>query len=87
MCYTHTHTHTHTHTVCPVALYTLYVIAETFRLIMMDKKLNQTQQKHAFADQKKCSKTQNKHKGTIVRLIRLSRHPARKQNGSILKKR
>jgi len=31
-------------------------------LLGVEKKLNLTQQKHAFADQKKCTRTQNKNK-------------------------
>ena len=52
------------------------------------KKLNLTQQKHAFTSQKKCRllvTTQNKHKKTKARFSRLLRHPARKWSGSILK--
>jgi len=49
------------------------------------KKLNLTQQKHAFTNQKKCTTTQNYHTKTKARLSRLLRHPAWKQSGSILK--
>jgi len=37
----------------------------------MEKKLNLTQQKHAFTNQKKCTTTQNKHKKTKARFRRL----------------
>ena len=49
-----------------VPLDTKYVISETFPqanlLAWCGKKLNLTQQKHAFANQKKCTTTRNKHK-------------------------
>jgi len=35
------------------------------------EKLNLTQQKHAFTNQKKCTTTQNKHKKTKARFSRL----------------
>jgi len=47
------------------------------------EKLNQTQQKHTFTSQKKCTTTQNKHKKTKARFGRLLRHPAVKQRGLI----
>jgi len=37
------------------------------------EKLNLTQQKHIFTNQKKCTTTQNKHKKTTARFSRL--HP------------
>jgi len=45
------------------------------------EKLNLTQQKHAFTNQKKCTTTQNKHQKTKARFSRLLRHPAWKQRG------
>ena len=48
------------------------------------KKLNLTQNKHTFTNQKKCTTTQNKHKKTKARFSRLSWHPAWKRRGSIL---
>jgi len=47
------------------------------------EKLNLTQQKHAFTNQKKCT-TQNKHKKTKARFSRLLQHPAWKWRGPIL---
>jgi len=51
----------------------------------MGKKLNLTQQTHAFTNQKKCTTTRNKHEKTKVRFSRLLRHPVWKRRGSILK--
>jgi len=48
------------------------------------EKLNPTQQKHTFTNQKKCTTTQNKHKKTKARFSRLLRHLAWKQSGSVL---
>jgi len=48
------------------------------------KKVNQTQQKHTFINQKKSTATQNKHKKLKARFSRLLRHPAWKQRGPIL---
>jgi len=48
------------------------------------EKLDLTQQKHAFTNQKKCSKTQNKHKKTKARFTRLQRHKAWKHKGPII---
>jgi len=49
-----------------VQIDTKWVISETFPqanlLAWYGKKLNLTQQKHAFTNQKKCTTTQNKHK-------------------------
>ena len=39
-------------------------------------KLNLTQQKHTFTNQKKCTTTQNKHRKTKARFSRLLWHPA-----------
>ena len=39
------------------------------------KKLNLTQQKHAFTNQKKCTTTQNKHKKTKTGFSLLLQHP------------
>jgi len=47
------------------------------------KKINLTQQKHAFTHQKKCTTTQNKHKKSKARYSRLLRHPAWKRRGSV----
>ena len=47
------------------------------------EKLNLTQQKRAFANQKKCTTTQNKQK-TKAMFSRLLPHPARKRRGPIL---
>jgi len=41
-------------------------------------------QKHAFTNQKKCTKTQNKHKKTKARFSDLLRHLAWKWRGPIL---
>jgi len=50
------------------------------------KKLNLTQQKHAFTSQKKCRLLQHKiNTKTKARFSRLLRHPARKWSGFILK--
>ena len=49
------------------------------------EKLNLTPQKQAFTNQKKCTKTQNKHKKTKARFGRLLQHPAWKRGGSIIK--
>jgi len=49
------------------------------------EKLNLTQQKHAFTNQKKCTTTQNKHKKTKARFSCLLQHLAWKLSGSILK--
>jgi len=49
------------------------------------KKLNLTQQKHSFTNQKIC--TQNKQKKTKAMFSRLLRRPAWKRSGSIPKKR
>ena len=49
------------------------------------RKLNQTQQKHAFTDQKKCATTQDKHKKTKAMFSRPLRHPAWKLSGFILR--
>jgi len=53
------------------------------------KKLNLSQQKHAFTNQKKCTTTQNKknenRKTTKARFSRLLRNPAWKRSGSMLK--
>jgi len=70
-----------------VPLNTKQVISETFpepisRLGM--KKLNLTQQKHAFTNQNKCTTTQNKQKETKARFSRLLRHPAWKRTWPIL---
>ena len=51
----------------------------------MELKLNLTQQKHAFINQKKCTTTQNKHEKTKARFSRLVRQPAWERSGSILK--
>jgi len=48
------------------------------------EKLNLTQQKHPFTNQKKCTMTQNKHKKTKARFSRLLRYPAWKRRGPIL---
>jgi len=48
------------------------------------EKLNLTQQKHTFTNQKKCTTTQNKHKKTKTRFSRLLRHLAWKCRGPIL---
>ena len=45
-----------------------------------EKKLNLTQEKHTFTNQKKCTTTHNKHKKTKVRFSRLLRHPAWKRH-------
>jgi len=47
------------------------------------EKLNPTQQKHAFTNQKKCITIQNKQK-TKARFSRLLRHPAWKWTRPIL---
>ena len=47
-------------------------------------KLNLTQLRHTFTNQKKCTTTQNKHKKTKARFSRLIRHPAWKRRGPIL---
>jgi len=51
----------------------------------MELKLNLTQQKHAFINQKKCTTTQNKHEKTKARFSRFLRQPAWERSGSILK--
>jgi len=48
------------------------------------EKLNLTQQKHTFTNQKKCTTTQNKHEKTKARFSRLLRQLAWKQRGPIL---
>ena len=48
-----------------------------------EKKLNLTQRKHAFVNQKKCTTTHKKHKKTTAGFSRLLRHPAWKRSGSI----
>jgi len=45
------------------------------------EKLNLTQQKHTFTNQKKCTTTQNKHNKTKARFSRLFQHPAWKWKG------
>jgi len=50
----------------------------------IEKKLNLTQQKHAFANQMKRITKQNQHKNTEARLSLLLRHPAWKRSGSVL---
>jgi len=50
---------------------TKYVILDTFLM----EKLNLTQQKHTFTNEKKCTTTQNKQK-TKARLSHLLQHPA-----------
>jgi len=66
-----------------VPLNTKQVISETFpkpiSLLGMEK-LNLTEQKHAFINQKKCTKTQK----TKARFSRLLQHPAWKRKGPIL---
>jgi len=47
------------------------------------EKLNLTQQKHTFTDQKKCTTTQNKQK-TKAKFSYLLWHPAWRQRGPIL---
>jgi len=47
-------------------------------------KLNLTQLKHTFTNQKKCTSTQNKYKKNKARFSRLLRHPAWKRRGPIL---
>jgi len=39
------------------------------------EKLNLTQQRHTFTNQKKCTTTQNKHKETKARFSHLVQHP------------
>jgi len=51
------------------------------------KKLNLTQQKNAYTNQKKCTTTQNKVEKTKARFSCLLRHPAWKWTWSILKGR
>jgi len=53
----------------------------------MEKKLNPTQQKHAFTNPKKYTTTQNKHKKTKARFSRLLRHLAWKWSGFIHKEK
>jgi len=48
------------------------------------EKLNLTQQKHTFTNQKKFNTTQNKHKKTEARFSCLLWHPALKWRGAIL---
>ena len=48
------------------------------------EKLNLTQQKHPFTNQKKRTITQNKHKKTKARFSRLLRYPTWKRRGPIL---
>jgi len=48
------------------------------------KKQNLTQQKHTFANQKKCTTTQNKHKKTTARFSCLLQHLAGKRREPIL---
>ena len=48
------------------------------------EKLNLTQQKHAFTNQKKCTTTQNKLKPSLVASYLRHRHPDWKRRGSIL---
>jgi len=50
---------------------------------LLMEKVNLTQQKHTFTNQKKCT-TQNKHKKTKARFSRLLQHLAGKQRGPIL---
>ena len=60
--------------------------AKLISCLGIGKKLNLTQQKHAFANQKKRTTTQNKRKKTkYARFSRLLRHPAWKRSGSIHK--
>jgi len=70
-----------------VSLDTKQVISETFPKPIswhgMDK-INLTQQKHAFTNQKKCTTARNKHKKTKYRFSYLLRHPARKRRWPIL---
>jgi len=47
------------------------------------EKLNLTQQKHTFTNQKKCTATQNKNKKTKARFSGLLWHPAWIQRGPI----
>ena len=72
-----------------VPLDTKQVISETFPQVNLlawyGKKLNLTQQKRAFTNQKKCITTQNKHQKNKARFSRLLRHAAWKRSGSILK--
>ena len=70
-----------------IPLDTKQVISETFpkpiSWLGMEK-LNRTQQKHTFTNQKKCTTTQNKHKKTNARFSRLLWHPAWKWRGPIV---
>jgi len=59
--------------------------SQSFGLVW--KKLNLTQQKHEFNNQKKYTTTQNKHKKTKARFSLLLRHLAWKWSGSILKRK
>jgi len=70
-----------------VSLDTKWIISETFPKPISwlgVEKLNLTQQKHTFTNQKKCTTTQNKHKKTKARLSRLLWHPAWKWRGHVL---
>jgi len=55
-------------------------------LAWYEKKLNTTQQKHTFTNQKKCTTKQNKQKKTKARFSRLLRRPAWKPRGPALHK-
>jgi len=48
------------------------------------QKVNLTQQKHTFTNQKKYTTTQNKHKKNKASVSHLLRHPAWKRRGPVL---